>query len=122
MSQQDMESEDLEVPQTKEEKAARNGLIEGIASLALAFPFAYVGGGLMYWLSQGVGPGFCGIPLCLGPIALLVAGILTSVKGRQSSRSKMATIGLVLSILAIIVGIVAAILGFMDGTSAGGLI
>jgi len=123
MNQQESKSANVEISKSKEDKAARTGLIDGIGAVILVPPFAYFGAGLLYWLFNGVGgPGFCSLPLCLFPIGLIIAAILSSMKGRKSSRKSIATVGLVLSILAIILGIVAAIFGFIDATKSGGII
>lgn len=93
------------------------GLIGGIGAVLLVPPFAYFGGGLLYWLSKGLGPGFCSIPLCLLSIIFVIVPTVTSAMGIKSSRKSNATVGLILSIVAICLGLIVALFGFIDAAN-----
>jgi hypothetical protein len=122
MNQQEVNPASVEVSKNKEDKAARNSLIRGILAVLFVAPLAYIGAGLLYWLSRGLDVGIASVPCCLLPIALVIVSIIPSVKGMKSSRKNVATVALVLSVLAIILGIVEAIFGFIDGMQPGGII
>ncbi len=106
-----------------EQKAAKKGLIFGIVAVLLVPLLMYVGAGMTYWVLNGIGDlNFCGIPLCLLLIAVVIFLILTNLKSLKSPQNKIAKIGLILSIVAAVLGIVGAILGVIDATSFGGII